>query len=114
MHQTGKDTILLRLRSLIVTRLNYVFANHSTEKMPTVKILKPTASEDMTVEVSSKGSPTSNEEEIHALRARNKVLTDALKAIKETADKEVNSNYELVWFARNRSKWQLGSSRVNR
>ena len=105
----------LHPRFQIVARLTYVFANRPTkEKTPTVKILKPTVLEDMTVEVTSRGSPTSNEEEIYALRARNKVLTDALKAIKETADKEVNSNYELVWFARNRSKCQIGSKRVTR
>lgn len=97
-----------------MARLTHVFANRPTEKTPTIKILKPTLSEDMRVEVSSKGSLTSNEEEIHALRARNKVLTDALKAIKETADKEVHSNYELVWFARNRSKCQIGSNRIAR
>jgi hypothetical protein len=83
-----------------------------TDKSPTVKILKPSASEDMRVEVSPKGSPISNEEEIHALRARNKVLTDALKAIKETADKEAHRHYELVWFARNRSKCQIGMSLI--
>jgi hypothetical protein len=105
----------VHLRFQIVARLTHVFANNGlADKIPTVKILKPTVSEDMTVEVSSTGSPTSNEEEIHALRARNKVLTDALKAIKETADKEVNSNYELVWFARNRSKCQIGSKRITR
>jgi hypothetical protein len=78
--------------------------NRPIDKSPSVKILKPTVSEYLRVEMSPEGSPTSNEEEIHALRARNKVLTDALKAIKETADKEALRHYELVWFARNRSK----------
>jgi hypothetical protein len=105
-------TLHQRFGFQIVARLTHAFANRPTVKTPTAKILKPTVSEDMTVEVSSKGSPTSNKEEIHALRARNKVLTDALKAIKETADKEVSSNYELVWFARHRGKYQIGSKGV--
>lgn len=51
-------------------------------------------------------SPTAGnlQDEVLALRARNKILTDALKAVKEQADEQAKRNFELVWFARNRSK----------
>jgi hypothetical protein len=42
-----------------------------------------------------------------ALRARNKILSDTLKAVKEQADEKAKRNFELVWFARNRSKLLL-------
>ena len=63
---------------------------------------------DLHVEVSPNGSPrTKVESEVEALRIRNKILTDTLKAIKETADKETKKNLELVWFARNRCKYSV-------
>lgn len=56
-------------------------------------------------------SPRSKEDEIIALRARNQVLTDALKAIQDTAAKEEKRLYDLVWFARNRSRYPNHQSR---
>ena len=50
---------------------------------------------------------TSLQDEVLALRARNKILTDVLKAVKEQADEKAKYNFELVWFARNRSKYLL-------
>ena len=53
-------------------------------------------------------SPTGNgslEEQVLALRARNKVLTDALAAVNESATKEFKKNYDLVWYARNHCKF---------
>ena len=45
------------------------------------------------------------------LRARNKVLTDALQHIQETAKAEIQHKYDLVWFARNRSRYPNHTSR---
>jgi hypothetical protein len=42
---------------------------------------------------------------VMALRARNKVLTDALAAIKESASQEMKKNYDLVWFAKYRCRY---------
>lgn len=52
-------------------------------------------------------SPTgsaSSQEELQALRLRNKVLTEALEGIKATADQHVQKHLDLVWFARNRTR----------
>ena len=50
-------------------------------------------------------SPTGSvEDEILVLRARNKVLTDALSAVKQSASKEMKKRFDLVWFARYRCK----------
>ena len=46
-----------------------------------------------------------------ALRARNRTLTHTLKAIKDTAAKEEKRLYDLVWFARNRSRYPNHESR---
>lgn len=45
------------------------------------------------------------EDEVIALRARNKVLTEALKGVHESATKEFKKNFDLVWFARNRCEF---------
>jgi hypothetical protein len=44
------------------------------------------------------------EDEVILLRARNKILTDALQAVKESATDQAKRNFDLVWFARNRCK----------
>jgi hypothetical protein len=49
-------------------------------------------------------SPTSTDEELLALRARNQILTGALAAIKDSASKELKKKYDLVWFAKYRCK----------
>lgn len=46
-------------------------------------------------------------DELEALRLRNKLLTEVLESIKETADEQVQKHLDLVWFARNRSKFLL-------
>jgi hypothetical protein len=43
-------------------------------------------------------------DEIDALRAKNKVLTDALAAIHQKAKKETEQKYDLVWYAKYRCK----------
>lgn len=48
-------------------------------------------------------SPDQSDEMV-ALRARNKVLTDTLKAIQQTAKAELDHKYDLVWFAKYRCK----------
>lgn len=68
--------------------------------------------ENIKVPVSPKGSPLSVEDELHALRTRNKMLTGALKAIKETAEEERKKHQDLVWLARNRGTYQtLGDNK---
>lgn len=47
---------------------------------------------------------SSNNDELQALRARNKVLTEALEAIKESASAEIIRRFDLVWYARYRCK----------
>ena len=74
------------------------------DKMPAVGIRSTKMKEDVNVPVSPKGSPLPMEEEIRALRTQNRILLNAIKAIKETADKEAKKHHDLVWFARNRSK----------
>ncbi len=50
-------------------------------------------------------SPTiTTEDEVIALRAENKVLRQALKAVEDTATEQLKKSFELVWFARNRCK----------
>jgi len=80
------------------------FQEHkSKDKVAAARIIKP----DQKKEGDRKHpvSPTSLEEEVQALRARNKILTNALKAIKETAAEEAEKHYDLVWFARNRCRY---------
>mmetsp|Transcript_16624 Transcript_16624/g.30237 ORF Transcript_16624/g.30237 Transcript_16624/m.30237 type:complete len:179 (+) Transcript_16624:115-651(+) len=45
------------------------------------------------------------EDEVILLRARNKILTDALQAVKESATDQAKRNFDLVWFARNRCRY---------
>ncbi len=54
--------------------------------------------------VSPNPSPSVTSEEILALRAKNQVLTDALKAIVESAEAQLQQKYDLVWFAKYRCK----------
>lgn len=85
---------------------NTVGLPSTTDKIPAASIVNPTTeAENIQVTVSPKGSPRSAEEEIHALRTRNKVLSDTLKAIKRAAEEQAEKNYDLVWFARNRSEY---------
>ena len=43
-------------------------------------------------------------DELDALRARNKVLTNALQHIQESAKSELQHKYDLVWYAKYRCK----------
>lgn len=76
----------------------------STEHIPVSKIstLKKPA-------VEGKDSPSASvvslEDEVIALRARNKAMATALQSIKETAEKERKRYHDLVWYARNRSRF---------
>lgn len=44
------------------------------------------------------------EDEVLFLRSQNELLKSALGAIKDTATAKLSKSYELVWYARNRSK----------
>lgn len=55
--------------------------------------------------MSPSSSVGSLEEEVIALRARNKAMAIALQSIKETAEKERKRYHDLVWYARNRSRF---------
>ena len=50
-------------------------------------------------------SSTSSQEELLTLRARNKILTEALAAIKDSASEEMKKKFDLVWFAKYRCKY---------
>lgn len=57
--------------------------------------------------VSSHESPTHKDllDEVKLLRTQNKVLKAAINAVKDTATEKLTKSYELVWYARNRSKF---------
>ena len=61
---------------------------------------------DLQVPVSPTGSE-SREDEVAALRARNKLLSEALANVNESAKKAFKKNFDLVWFARNRCTYHL-------
>lgn len=83
-----------------------------TSAKPTIIQPNKLLSKDLAILVSSPGaSPTSIEDEVLALRARNKILTQALQSIKETAEKEVQKHYDLVWFARHKSRYPNSEAR---
>ena len=69
--------------------------------------MKKTLNEDIEVPVSPSSSSASLEDEVIALRARNKVLAEALKGVNESATKAFKKNFDLVWFARNRCTFLL-------
>ncbi|CAB9527685.1 expressed unknown protein [Seminavis robusta] len=59
---------------------------------------------DLQVPVSPSSSE-SLEDEVIALRARNKVLLEALKGVNESATALKKKHFDLVWFARNRYRY---------
>lgn len=54
--------------------------------------------------VSSSPTHKAIEDEVIFLRSQNKMLKSALNAVKDTAKEKLSKSYELVWYARNRSK----------
>jgi len=80
-----------------------------TEKIPVSKVstLKKTTESN----VSPSTSIVSLEDEVIALRARNKAMAKALQVIKETATKEKKRHHDLVWYARNRSRFPNSEAR---
>ncbi|KAL7462923.1 hypothetical protein ACHAXS_003292 [Conticribra weissflogii] len=52
-------------------------------------------------------SPTrkSLEDEVIYLRSQNKALKSAIKAVKKTASENLSKSYELVWYAKNRTRY---------
>jgi hypothetical protein len=74
-----------------------------TEKIPTSKV--PTLKKTGDGEVSPTTSVVSLEDEVMALRAQNKAMAAALRKIKETAQEEKKRHHDLVWYARNRSRF---------
>ncbi|KAL7541443.1 hypothetical protein ACHAXR_010936, partial [Thalassiosira sp. AJA248-18] len=45
------------------------------------------------------------EDELMYLRNQNKILKNALNAVKDTATEKLSKSYELVWYARNRTRY---------
>jgi len=45
------------------------------------------------------------EDEVIYLRSQNKLLKNALNAVKDTASEKLFKSYKLVWYARNHSEW---------
>ncbi|KAL7565980.1 hypothetical protein ACA910_011003 [Epithemia clementina (nom. ined.)] len=78
----------------------------NAENIPSSRSIKlKHSSQTRSVSVSPGIPFHSLEDEVSALRARNKALTDTLKLIKEKAEKEEKRLYDLVWFSRNRSRY---------
>mmetsp|Transcript_25311 Transcript_25311/g.53467 ORF Transcript_25311/g.53467 Transcript_25311/m.53467 type:complete len:178 (+) Transcript_25311:68-601(+) len=50
-------------------------------------------------------SHKSIEDEVMYLRSQNKILKNALNAVKDTATEKLSKSYELVWYARNRTRY---------
>jgi rRNA maturation endonuclease Nob1 len=82
-----------------------------TEKIPSAKVSIMKGILDERLAVSPSNSHGSLEDEVIALRARNTVLAKTLKSIKETAEKEKKRHHDLVWYARNRSRFPNHKSR---
>mmetsp|Transcript_28869 Transcript_28869/g.44374 ORF Transcript_28869/g.44374 Transcript_28869/m.44374 type:complete len:160 (+) Transcript_28869:1-480(+) len=62
----------------------------------------------MTAQESDRMSPVSLEsgdEDIETLKARNRVLLNALKSISKSAEDHYKKSFELVWFANNRTRF---------
>lgn len=79
-----------------------------TAKIPIKKRSKTISltADDLKVPVSPTHSKSEDEnEEILTLRAQNKVLTEALKAVKESAAAQAKKNYDLAWYAKYRCKF---------
>lgn len=74
------------------------------DKIPVSKHIENTKqrADSIKVPISPK---ISLEDEVIALRARNKVLTGALKAVKDAAQDHSKLRHELVWYARNRCRY---------
>jgi methionyl-tRNA formyltransferase len=85
--------------------------NVLTEKIPAAKISTMKDILDERLAVSPSNSLGSLEDEVITLRARNTVLLNTLKSIKETAAKEKKRHHDLVWYARNRSRFPNHPSR---
>ena len=84
-----------------------LFAFVFVEKIPASKVPSSFAKQTRPSDPVSPTSSTSSQEELLTLRARNKILTDALAAIKESASEEMKKKFDLVWFARYRCKYIL-------
>ena len=100
------DTLLPR--SFAIYHMSH-FLFTQTEKIPISKV--PTLNKTAEVNVSPSTSIVSLEDEVIALRARNKAMTKALQVIKETATKEKKRHHDLVWYARNRSRFPNSDAR---
>jgi hypothetical protein len=81
--------------------------NPIVESSPQIaKVPASKAARNSKAKVSPASSPSrSSDDELLALRARNKILTEALEAIKESASDEMMRRYDLVWFAKYRCKF---------
>ena len=87
---------------------------HTAEKIP-IKINSKLPHKVDVAALKGPVSPTGStgssvEDELEALRAKNKVLTEALTSVRETALEEMKKRFDLVWFARYRSKYTIASS----
>lgn len=86
------------------SRFSYLISVKNVDKVPASKVKK-----HLDVELEVPVSPNSSsaeslEDEVSALRARNKMLMEALNEVKKSATKAVEKNFDLVWYARNRCK----------
>ena len=80
------------------------FFSTITAKLPASKVPSSFAKQSRPSDPVSPTSSTSSQEELLTLRARNKILTEALAAIKDSASEEMRRKFDLVWFAKYRCK----------
>eukprot|EP00567_Pseudictyota_dubia_P014053 CAMPEP_0197436314 /NCGR_PEP_ID=MMETSP1175-20131217/3780_1 /TAXON_ID=1003142 /ORGANISM="Triceratium dubium, Strain CCMP147" /LENGTH=182 /DNA_ID=CAMNT_0042965571 /DNA_START=164 /DNA_END=712 /DNA_ORIENTATION=+ len=82
-----------------------ICAPKSSDKIPAGKQTKEIKHTISANKATVSPSSTSIQDEVIALRAKNKVLEEALKAVEESATEKLKANFELVWFARNRCRY---------
>lgn len=101
--QFQRTAVSHKLRILFGIRESFLTPQFLTEgKIPISK-----AGQSTKHAVSPTSSPQSMSEEVLVLRARNKLLTQALAAIHSSSEKELKKRYDLVWFAKYRCKSSL-------
>eukprot|EP00573_Skeletonema_grethae_P013535 CAMPEP_0201697302 /NCGR_PEP_ID=MMETSP0578-20130828/10536_1 /ASSEMBLY_ACC=CAM_ASM_000663 /TAXON_ID=267565 /ORGANISM="Skeletonema grethea, Strain CCMP 1804" /LENGTH=176 /DNA_ID=CAMNT_0048183437 /DNA_START=33 /DNA_END=563 /DNA_ORIENTATION=+ len=66
---------------------------------------KKTPAAQLKRQVTVSPSHKSIEDEVIYLRSQNKLLNNALNAVKNTATDKLRKSYELVWYARNRTRY---------
>ncbi|KAL7518069.1 hypothetical protein ACHAWX_002927 [Stephanocyclus meneghinianus] len=80
----------------MVTSIHTPSATKRASKTPAIELKR---------QVSMSSTRKELEDEVLFLRSQNKLLKSALGAIKDTATAKLSKTYELVWYARNRTRF---------